>query len=161
MEFKWFHHTFTKYISARWLQSTKMWRTVRVHWQCSHWGGGSFFRIYEWVKYAWPMWARQDNFILPAPPVGGRVFNYIHCIPIVVSKRKMLMATTVVIKLGDSETNCPFSLPKTWFYYSTCVTVLHLRQNVICGEVPLLYNWGNSVDSNPCPGSNVIFTALD
>ena len=30
---------------AKWLHSTKMWRTVRLHWQCSHTGGGSFFRI--------------------------------------------------------------------------------------------------------------------
>ena len=24
---------------VRWMHSTKMWRTVRLHWQCSHWGG--------------------------------------------------------------------------------------------------------------------------
>ena len=56
---------------AKWLHSTKMWRTVRIHWQCSHWGGGSFFKMYEWVKCVWPLWVRHNNFILPAPPVGG------------------------------------------------------------------------------------------
>ena len=55
---------------ARWLQSTKMWHTVRIHWRCSHRGGGSFLKMYEWVKCVWPMRAQQYNFILPAPPVG-------------------------------------------------------------------------------------------
>ena len=41
---------------TKWLHSTNMWRTVRIHWQCSHWGGGSFLKIYEWVRCVWPMW---------------------------------------------------------------------------------------------------------
>ena len=35
---------------AKLLHSTKMWRSVRIHWQCSHWGEGSFFRMYEWAN---------------------------------------------------------------------------------------------------------------
>ena len=38
-----------------------MWWTVRIHWQCSHWGGGSFFKIYEWVRWVWPMRARHKT----------------------------------------------------------------------------------------------------
>ena len=35
---------------AKWLHSTKMWRTVRLHWQCSHRGGGSIFRMSYWYS---------------------------------------------------------------------------------------------------------------
>ena len=52
-----FHHISSTNISflsrAKWLHSTKMWRTVRIHWECSHRGGGSFFKIYEWVRCIW------------------------------------------------------------------------------------------------------------
>ena len=46
---------------AKWLHSTRMWRTVRLHWQCSQTGGGSFFRMYECVKCVWPMRARHKT----------------------------------------------------------------------------------------------------
>ena len=52
---------------AKWLHSTKMWRTVRIHWQRSHRGGGSFLKMYECVKCVWPMRARHKT----APPAGG------------------------------------------------------------------------------------------
>ena len=37
-------------VYAKWLHSTKIWRTVRIHWQCSHWGGRSLFAIYQWIE---------------------------------------------------------------------------------------------------------------
>ena len=43
------------------LHSTKMWRTVIIDWQCSHWGEGSFLKMYEWVKCVWPMRARHKT----------------------------------------------------------------------------------------------------
>ena len=46
---------------AKWLHSTKMWRTVTVHWQCSHRGGRSFLKMYEWVKCVWPMRAQHTE----------------------------------------------------------------------------------------------------
>ena len=48
MESKWLPRiSSTQYIClvwAKWLHSTKMWRTVRTHWQRSHRGGGSLFK---------------------------------------------------------------------------------------------------------------------
>ena len=38
---------------------TKMWLIVRISWQCSHRGEGSFFRMCEWVRC-----------VISAPPVG-------------------------------------------------------------------------------------------
>ena len=52
---------------AKWLHSTKMWRTVRIHWHRSHRGGGSFLKIYEWVKCVWPMRARHNTTHMPSP----------------------------------------------------------------------------------------------
>ena len=46
------------------LHSSKMLQTVRIHWQCSHLGRGSFFKMYEWGTI-------QDNFILPTLSVRG------------------------------------------------------------------------------------------
>ena len=57
---------------AKWLHSTKMWQTVRIHWQFSH---------TEWRIFPQDVWmdqmcmpdagTTQDNRILPALPVGG------------------------------------------------------------------------------------------
>ena len=52
------------------LHSTKMWRTVRIHWQCSHRGGGSE-DIWMGQMCMTNSGMTQDNFILPSPPVGG------------------------------------------------------------------------------------------
>ena len=56
------HNCTSFLVCAKWLHSTKMWRTVRIHWQCSHWGGGSLFEVYEWVKCMCPMRARYTQF---------------------------------------------------------------------------------------------------
>ena len=63
---KWFDHiSCTKYIFpffvlywAKWLHSTKMWQTIRIHWECSHWGGGSF--IYIWNPLSIPGFDYKD-----------------------------------------------------------------------------------------------------
>ena len=53
---KWFHHiSSTKYIFPF---SSKM---IALHWQFSHRGGGSFLKIYECVKYVWPMRTRHKT----------------------------------------------------------------------------------------------------
>ena len=44
---------------AKWLHSTKMCRTIKIHWQCSHWRGGSLHKIYEWVRCVWPIRQRH------------------------------------------------------------------------------------------------------
>ena len=58
MESKWFyyisHQIYLSFFPSKWLHSTKMWRTARIHRQCSHWGGGSFFKMYECVRWVWP-----------------------------------------------------------------------------------------------------------
>ena len=46
-----FYQIYLSFFSAKWLHSTKIWWTVRKHWQCSHRGGRSFFGMYEWVRY--------------------------------------------------------------------------------------------------------------
>ena len=54
----------TKYIfpfSAKLLHTTNMWRTVRIHWQCSHWGGRFFFKMCESVRSVWSMQARHKT----------------------------------------------------------------------------------------------------
>ena len=55
------------FVWARWFHNTKMWWTIRIHLQCSHWGRGSFFKMCEWVNCVWPMRARHKT----ALPVGG------------------------------------------------------------------------------------------
>ena len=59
---------------TKWLHSTKMWRTVRIHWQCSHWGGGYFLKIYKWVRCVWLM--RHDTkHLLPSCTACRRTAN--------------------------------------------------------------------------------------
>ena len=40
---------------CRWRHLTKIWRTVSIHWKCSHWGGRSSTKIELCVKNAWPI----------------------------------------------------------------------------------------------------------
>ena len=50
----WFHHISHQIylcFSPKWFHSTKMWRTVRIHCHCSHWGAGSFFMMYECIRW--------------------------------------------------------------------------------------------------------------
>ena len=65
MESKWLKISFL--FSAKWLDSTKIRRTIRIHWQCSHWDGGCMNASDEYDLCC----HQQDNVILPAPPVGG------------------------------------------------------------------------------------------
>ena len=60
------HQMHSSFFETSWLHSTKTWQTIRIHWQCSHWGGWSLFKMHEWVKYnATDMGATQNNSILP------------------------------------------------------------------------------------------------
>ena len=60
-----FHHISLSNISAlssaKWLHYTKMWRTVRIHWQCSHWGGKSLLNMCEWIRWVRPMRIRHKT----------------------------------------------------------------------------------------------------
>ena len=80
-----------------------MWRAVWIHWQCSNWGGGSFLKIYEWVKCIWPMWAQQLH--PSCTTVGGlpilqdwlNKMKLVHdrTIPIILPSGKNILADTM------------------------------------------------------------------
>ena len=138
---------------AKWLHSTKRWWTVRIHWQSSHWGGGSFLKIYEWGQMCMTdAGTTQNNFTLPAPPVGGLPISQDwldrmklvrnRTVPIILpSGKNILAATTFKISVGYTNLGmrqiqcrlgsrvCPFITPNSNMAgYST-------KYNVFFGKI--------------------------
>ena len=58
--------TMKLHVELRWLHSTTMWSTTRVHWQHSHWVGGSLFKVTGMT---------QDHLLLSALPVQRPVLQ--------------------------------------------------------------------------------------